>query len=166
VRKGRKEEFSFLAHVEPPDPQAVETFEGSNLQLNLHTEGEHGALFRWYQDLLRLRREVPSLAHLSKQDTEVTPRGPEKVLLVTRCAGEEYALIALSFSESEQRVSLTLPSGGWTKRLDAQDERYGGPGADASESFQTDAAGDVALTLSPWGCLVYQLTAAGPGANE
>lgn len=155
VRQGRREEFAFREHVEPPDPQAVETFEESKLQLNLHTEGEHGALFRLYQDLLRLRRELPALAHLSKDDLEVMPRAPERVLLVHRWLGQQGALLALSFSDQEQTVRLGLPAGRWVKRLDAHDERYGGPGASGAESFEVADDGDLTLTLAPWSVLVY-----------
>jgi len=65
VRRGRKEEFAaFQAQEEPPDPQDEETFRRSRLNHGLKTQEPHRTLRRFYRELLRLRRQVPALAHL------------------------------------------------------------------------------------------------------
>src|SRR5215210_1614096 len=71
VRAGRKEEFAaFGWREEPPDPQSEETFERCRLVQCQHESGRHAALHGFYKELIRLRKSVPALAHLSKEGVE------------------------------------------------------------------------------------------------
>ena len=134
VREGRKEEFSgFLGQGEPPDPQAVETFERSRLHLPLREHGNHRLLEDFYRKLLRLRKSLPALAHLAKDSVRATPLEDRKVLLVRRVqpgpAVVNEVLIVLAFAEEKSAPArLLLPEGPWRKILDSADERWGGPG--------------------------------------
>jgi maltooligosyltrehalose trehalohydrolase len=156
VRRGRKAEFAhFAGQAEPPDPQAVETFQRSRLQLELHQEGEHAALFQLYRALLRLRRELPALARLSKHDLEVITRAPDKLLLVHRWNGPDHTLLALNFGDQERRLTLDRPTGCWRKRLDAADPRFGGGGSPAPAELP--AQPQATLQLGPWAAVLYEL---------
>ncbi|HEU5424814.1 MAG TPA: malto-oligosyltrehalose trehalohydrolase [Nitrolancea sp.] len=158
VRRGRKAEFAhFTGQAEPPDPQAVETFARSKLQLDLHTQGEHAALFRLYQELLRLRRALPALAKLSKDDLEVVSRAPDKLLAVHRWDGPSHAVLVLNLSDEASTLALELPGGRWAKRLDAAAPRFGGPGASAPDGFEANPF--ATLELAPWATAVYELEA-------
>ncbi|HET7034618.1 MAG TPA: malto-oligosyltrehalose trehalohydrolase [Thermomicrobiaceae bacterium] len=156
VRRGRIAEFAhFAGQPEPPDPQAEATYERSKLQLDLHAEGEHAALFRLYQALLGLRGALPALARLSKEDLEVVSRAPEKLLALHRWDGPSHALVALNLSGEPHVLLLELPVGRWVKRLDAAEARFAGPGASGPDDFE---AGPLAtLPLAPWAAVVYEL---------
>lgn len=120
VRKGRGEEFAaFGWKEEPPDPQAEETFERSRLDHRLREEGEHAALQAFYKELIRLRKTVPALADLRKENVEV--RVEDGVIVVRRGGG---AVVAFNFAEEERAVDLP-----GEKVLDSVDERWGGPGS-------------------------------------
>ncbi len=134
VRDGRKEEFSdFLWQGEPPDPQAVETFERSRLHPSLRDLGRHRVLEDFYRELLRLRKSLPALAHLAKESVTATPLEDRNVLLVRRAPAEpaqaSQVLIVLAFAdEKSEPARLLLHEGPWRKILDSADERWGGPG--------------------------------------
>jgi maltooligosyltrehalose trehalohydrolase len=116
VRNGRKEEFaSFGWREEPPDPQSEEVFERSRPNPALREEGRHAELYAFYKELIRLRKTVPELGRLSKEEVAVTTFEDQEVILVRR--GERVA-IALNFSEREQTVPL--PDGDWRVLLASQ----------------------------------------------
>jgi maltooligosyltrehalose trehalohydrolase len=109
VRNGRKEEFaSFGWREEPPDPQSEEVFERSRPNPALREEGRHAELYAFYKELIRLRKTVPELGRLSKEEVAVTPFEDREAILVRR--GEGVA-IALNFSDRPQAVPL--PPGDW-----------------------------------------------------
>jgi maltooligosyltrehalose trehalohydrolase len=102
VRKGRAEEFDdFEWKGEPPDPHAEETFEKSKLNWELLSKEEHAALRKLYADLLRLRREIPSLRSLNLEHVKTTVDEQKRTLLVQR--GD--VVIAFNFSDAEQTVA-------------------------------------------------------------
>jgi maltooligosyltrehalose trehalohydrolase len=63
VSKGRKQEFAAFgfAEQEIPDPEARQTFERSRLNWDEVGEGAHAEMLDWYRQLIRLRRQSPSL---------------------------------------------------------------------------------------------------------
>lgn len=56
VRSGRRREFIKFYQGEPPDPQSEATFNQSVLQWDLQSQPIHSHLWRFYQQLLTLRR--------------------------------------------------------------------------------------------------------------
>jgi maltooligosyltrehalose trehalohydrolase len=64
VREGRRREFAAFgwAPNSIPDPQAGETFARSTLDWRELEQEQHASLCAWYRALLRLRRDIPSLA--------------------------------------------------------------------------------------------------------
>ncbi|HEX9624028.1 MAG TPA: malto-oligosyltrehalose trehalohydrolase [Streptosporangiaceae bacterium] len=63
VRQGRRSEFAAFGW-EPgqiPDPQSAATFASAKLDWSQPAKDGHAELLRWYQDLIRLRREHPAL---------------------------------------------------------------------------------------------------------
>ncbi len=129
VQEGRKEEFvAFGWREEPPDPQAPETFERSRLHQDLLAEGRHAILHDFYRELIRLRKSMPALAHLSKREVEVTPLEKDQVILVKR-GGE--AGVAFNFAREVRRVPP--PEGEGERVLDSAAERWGGAGSREGE---------------------------------
>lgn len=153
VRNGRKAEFTAFAwRGEPPDPQAEETFLRSKLDHSLREQGEHKALYEYYRELIRLRKTLPVLVNLSKEDLDVVAYPDHNVLAVRRWYYDEEAWLLLNFRDSSQTVSVPLSEGNWTKTLDSADKRWGGPGSHFPESPVPITSRD--FTLEPHSCVL------------
>ncbi|MFH1650511.1 MAG: malto-oligosyltrehalose trehalohydrolase [Chloroflexota bacterium] len=154
VRRGRREEFAaFNWQGEIPDPQDEATFLGAKLRFHLKKEAPHRTLYEFYRELLRLRREVPALAALSKDSLTVTTPG-ETALCLHRRQGESSVCILLNCGPREVRAALPLPPGRWHRLLDAADERWGGDGSRAPEEI-TASGKTAAVTLPAYALMVY-----------
>lgn len=154
VREGRKEEFEFDSAKWIPNPQAEETFRQSRLKLDLRDEGHHRILWKYYRELIALRRRIPALADLDRDRIEVTSYDVEQVLFIRRWTDDDEVCLALSFSEDRVAVDLPVPAGHWRKRLDSADERWLGDGAIVPEAVLSD--GLVRLSLRARSCLLLQ----------
>jgi maltooligosyltrehalose trehalohydrolase len=120
VRKGREEEFAtFQWEGEVPDPQAEGTFLNSKIDIAQHKAGRHNVLFRFYKELIRLRKEVPALSHLSKDNMEVMGFEKERALLVRRWFGGDKVFMLCNLSSGPVSVEIEIPEGVWEKLLDS-----------------------------------------------
>ncbi len=129
VRAGRKQEFmAFHATGEAPDPQAESTFADAKLQWELGKTGRHAQLRAFYQELLRLRRELPALAHLDCASLSATLIAPT-VLEVRRWCNENRVALWMNFAAAPATVTVQAGIGSWRKQLDAADSRWGGEGS-------------------------------------
>jgi len=148
VRRGRREEFAaFKWQGEPPDPQDESTFLRAKLNHELQRETFHQTLLRFHGELIKLRRTVPALAHLSKEGLEVTGCEEERVVFVRRCSEDDEVVIAFSFGDIPASPTLPIPSGHWRRILDSAEPAWGGPGSMTPEGI--DSRGSVRLTLAP-----------------
>ena len=154
VRAGRREEFSQWDWDDAaPDPQDITTFERSRLDPEGHQAREHQVLRAFYRELLALRRSLPMLTD-PEASRVVVERKDERVFMLHArgSAGETIAI--LGFADAETRVSLPVPAGDWTKRLDAGDPRFLGHGAVVSDRFHS--FGTIELTLPPHATLLFE----------
>jgi maltooligosyltrehalose trehalohydrolase len=120
VRKGRREEFAEFAQVsEPPDPQAVATFESARLSWERRDGDAHQRVWQWHHDLLALRRERPALQLLDPTATAVQVFGAEQVIVVTREAADDVVTFVLGFGTTACVVDVELPVATWTVVLDS-----------------------------------------------
>jgi maltooligosyltrehalose trehalohydrolase len=148
VRRGRQEEFAgFEWEGEPPDPQGEETFQRSKINRELRHEGQHRVLYEFYRELIRLRRQHPALAHLSKENLAAMSFERSKVLLVRRWTMDDAACLIFHFGESPATLELPLPAGYWRKILDSGEERWYGAGSRVLPTIWSE--GEVSLTLPP-----------------
>lgn len=148
VRRGRQEEFSaFEWQGEPPDPQDEATFQRAKLNWQLRYEGQHAVLLDFHRELIRLRRDLPALAHLSKDDLEIAFDEENEVMTVRRWQGEDVAVIVYHFGNERKTVSLALPCGRWHRELDSAEERWWGPGSTVPREW--DSQGEVTLVIDP-----------------
>jgi maltooligosyltrehalose trehalohydrolase len=153
VRRGRREEFvSFGWLGEIPDPQSEATFLGCKLNWDLQSGGNHRVLWHFYQELLRLRREVSALAKLNKDALEVTSFTPQQALLVRRWGSSSQILFVCHFNRVPTELRLPIPPGRWQRALDSEDERWGGKGSQALAVLESQ--GELRLSLGPWAFLV------------
>jgi maltooligosyltrehalose trehalohydrolase len=153
VRKGRLKEFNaFQWQGEMPDPQDEATFLRAKLNHKLRGEGQHRALFEFYRELVRLRKETPALSYLSKDNLEVLSYDKERVLLVRRWSEDSEVIMAFSVSGEQTSVAVSFPSGLWTKMIDSAGGQWG-EGSIVPE--QLSSGGEITLTLSPWQFVMF-----------
>ncbi|MBU1998435.1 MAG: malto-oligosyltrehalose trehalohydrolase [Candidatus Omnitrophica bacterium] len=130
VREGRKREFShFKWEKIPPDPQSQKTFDRCKLDWGCIAKKKHSVLFGFYQELIRLRKEVPALARLSKKELELTQLDSKQVLIIYRKYKTSKAIVIANFNEQDAEVSVDIPDGKWYKRIDSSDARWLGQGS-------------------------------------
>jgi maltooligosyltrehalose trehalohydrolase len=86
VSEGRKNEFRSFGWDPKtiPDPEARETFERSKLNWEELSEPGHAEMYRWYRELIRLRRSTPSLNDGEPGRTRVEWDEEEKWFIMTR----------------------------------------------------------------------------------
>ena len=155
VRRGRKEEFAaFHAEGEADDPQSEETFAQSKLHWELRHEGQHQTLWKFYQALLKLRREIPALSHPDRQSLEATALAEEKLVILRRWHEKGQVLCLLNFSQQAVQPTIELPAGAWTKMLDSADLSWGGAGSTLPETIPIEHT-KIELALNPQSAVVY-----------
>ena len=156
VRKGRKAEFaSFHAKGEAPDPQAQETFDKSKLQWQLLKQEPHQTMFRWYQTLIRLRREHPALRHLNRKQLDVTSNEKNQTLLLHRWHENHHILCLMNFSKQSQPIKLPTHRQEWYKVLYSADAEWQKDGAQQSSTVQSTVAAGDTVSLQPESFLIY-----------
>jgi maltooligosyltrehalose trehalohydrolase len=154
VRRGRSEEFAQFSWLgEIPDPQSEDTFLRSKLNWDLQSGGKHKVLRDFYQELLRLRREVPALAHLDKSTMRVTSCDEQKLLLVERWHGFSRVVIPFHFGNDSAKLTLPIPAGRWQKILDSSDWLPEGTGHRTKPPLES--RGEVQLTVARWSFCVF-----------
>jgi maltooligosyltrehalose trehalohydrolase len=154
VREGRRREFSrFQWQGKVPDPQDEKTFLRCKVNCDLRRDGEHRVLNEFYKELIRLRKELPSLAHLSKTDMEVAGFEAEKALFVRRWSGSDQSFAAYNFNDDAATLRLPVPSGTWRKLLDSADPRWGGSGGSIPNAISS--LGTASITLGPKSLVLF-----------
>ena len=148
VRKGRREEFAtFRWRGDIPDPQNKTTFQRACLNHHLRNESEHRTLFAFYQELIRLRKQIAALRSLNKKAMKVIGYEKEKVLFLHRWKDESEAIIIYNCGEDESVVSLPVPVGRWQKRLDSAEVAWGGGGSSTPEVLSS--RGELIIQVKP-----------------
>jgi len=154
VRSGRAVEFSgFEWAGELPDPQQEGTFLHSKLDWGLRQSGKHRVLLGFYEELLRLRREISALRAPDKNACEVQVLANEKTMLVRRWQQESEALAVFHFAERSERLEVPSAAGQWSLRLDSAQARWNGPGNEADEGRLAGPQWQIAVR--PWSVLLY-----------
>jgi maltooligosyltrehalose trehalohydrolase len=130
VRKGRKAEFAaFHSQGDAPDPMDEATFRESKLQWDLLNAEPHQTMFRWYQTLIRLRKEQPALRQLNRQNLAVEADETNKTLLLHRWHENQHLICLMNFSKGTQQIIAPAHASSWRKLLDSADPEWKGPGA-------------------------------------
>jgi len=148
VWKGRRQEFArFEWQGELPNPQEEKIFQSLKLNHSLSSEGQHRVLLSFYQELIRLRKEVPALSRLDKETLDVQGDEESKLLFIRRWSGDSEALIIASFSDAQQSADFAVPKGRWRKRIDSAEPQWLGKGSQLPAELNSDGA--VSVTLEP-----------------
>lgn len=134
VRSGRRDEFAaFSWEHEPPDPQAVETFESARLRRERAKEPDGLARLTWYGELLRLRREIPALTSARARHQVASLSGAPAVTIRRRADGQSV-LVVLVFGSG--RITPLENADALNIRLHSEETRFGGSGLPLPEPLQ------------------------------
>ncbi|MGZ5493877.1 MAG: DUF3459 domain-containing protein [Thermoanaerobaculia bacterium] len=87
----------------------------SKLNRDLLKREEHASLRRLYKELLRLRRETPSLRNLDLAAIEVHADDDRRVIVTVR--GD--VIVAFNFSDQTQTVEVPFPKRQWRPLLES-----------------------------------------------
>jgi maltooligosyltrehalose trehalohydrolase len=156
VRRGRAEEFrAFRWQGEIPDPQAESTFAISRLKRNLAGEEPHRTLLRFYELLLRFRREY-RLGH--RGAPSVREFEPLKALLAMQedVRGGQLAML-FNFGDSPADLSSGIPKGQWEKKIDSSELEWLGPGTELPSKIAISAQ-PAQVLLRPRSFAVFERT--------
>lgn len=151
VRKGRKAEFAaFHAKDEAPDPQSEDTFNRSKLDWGILNQGHHNTMFRFYREMLSLRKKHPVLATLNRKQVAVNHDSERKILTLYRWQNEHEMLAIMNFSQESQTVSLKYNEKHWKKLFDSADPKWTGPAAAPDALIEP-----ISVLLQPESFLIY-----------
>ncbi|HEY9848129.1 MAG TPA: malto-oligosyltrehalose trehalohydrolase [Leptolyngbyaceae cyanobacterium] len=156
VKQGRKREFTeFHAEEEGEfiDPFSTDAFQKSKLQWHKRKEGKHKALLELHQHLIHLRRTMPVLKNLDKDNLEATALEEEKIVFLRRSdsTGNQIFCI-MNFNQNEVNCP-TSPGGIWRKILDSADSKWMGSGSQMPEKLLQEQT----VTISPHSFALYEL---------
>jgi maltooligosyltrehalose trehalohydrolase len=133
VRRGRREEFAAFGWESVPDPQDNQTYLRSHLDHSLKERAKHQTLLRFYQQLIRIRREFKLGSAASHAVRELG----ERVLLLLFNVNPKR--LAILFNFAEHPVTLDVPDlgGNWTALLDSAASCWHGSDASPDDSGET-----------------------------
>jgi maltooligosyltrehalose trehalohydrolase len=139
VRKGRREflrQFVSYASEEAqqlvPDPSDPATFERS--KLNLEERRFHSSIYRFHEDLLRLRREDPVIARQDRSRLDGAVLGVDAFVLRFFGGTQNDRLLIVNLGLDLSGMSIPEPllapgrGCGWRLVWSSDHPRYGGPG--------------------------------------
>jgi len=98
----------------------------------------------FYQELLRLRKSLPSLGASNKERCEVTALEEQWVIVLRHGKGDDQVYAIFNYSRAPTSTALSLPRGNWQKILDSADPRWLGSGTTPPPEQDSDGL----LTLS------------------
>jgi len=157
VRQGRKREFAYFQQEgnEVPDPQSEDTFNNSKLSWDWSVL-ESQLLFKYYQALIKLRKELPAWQDDNRLALEVQTIGPNIILLTRQHTVDKSVaptLTVLNFSTTSS--VFTLPMGKdetYEKIFDSEDTAWGGEAPRAKLKMADDSQSQ----LLPYNLTIYQ----------
>ena len=152
VQAGRKEEFKeFAARGEPPDPEAVATFQASKLAWGKVKQGATRTLFNYYKGLIELRRMQPALSPGEGSSHEVVYSPDGKVVSLKRHHGDSALICLFNVAVTDSEAVFPAVAGAWQKLFDSADAAWDGPGSYLPDPVQ----GGTPVRLTGRSCAVY-----------
>jgi len=164
VRAGRKREFAgFDWEGEPPDPQSEVTFQRAILDPAGAGSENQQVLRRFYKELIRLRKQIPALAQLSKRTMEVSSLEKTQTLCVHRWGPGDDIFIIFQFGDRPRVVDIPLPEGRWRRVLDSGTGEWLGPGNDIPAEIRSAPQASVTVLPAPHSAVLFQKMTEGIG---
>jgi maltooligosyltrehalose trehalohydrolase len=150
VRKGRKAEFAAFHAGEAPDPMAEETFNHSKLQWHLLEEEKHQTLFRYYQQLIALRKQHPALHQLNRKQIEANVAADGQALILHRWHKAHHMFCLLNFSKTPCLFIMPSETTPWTCLLNSADRQWAG-----TTPMPNENRGSQTVTIPPEAILIF-----------
>jgi maltooligosyltrehalose trehalohydrolase len=153
VREGRKKDFAAF-HIEGEfiDPFSTETFQKCQLNWDKRQEGKHKVMLELYQHLIQLRRTLPALKQLDKQNLEASVVEEDKLLFLRRGNSGDQIFCIMNFNDQEVTCQ-TSADGIWRKILDSTDEKWMGSGSTLPEKLIREQE----VKIRPHSFVLYEL---------
>ena len=104
-------------------------------------------MFNFYKELIRLRKSIPALAHLSKENSEVVSYDEDNIIFLHRWSNGSDAITVFNFSNKTSSITPTIKMGHWNKVLDSAEKKWLGQGSLLCEEFNSN--GEIELPLEP-----------------
>lgn len=153
VREGRKQEFAdFHLEGEYKDPESLDTFHESQLKWEKWQEGKHKVLRQLYQHLIALRRTIPALKNLNKQNLSASVNESDQLLFLHRWSNESKIFCIMNFNDKEVTFKATPPNGNWQKILDSSDSKWMGSDSTLPDKLTENQS----LIIKPQSFVLYQ----------
>ncbi|AFZ19461.1 malto-oligosyltrehalose trehalohydrolase [Allocoleopsis franciscana] len=153
VREGRKKDFAAF-HIEGEfiDPFSTETFQQCQLNWDKRQEGKHKVMREFYQHLIQLRRTLPALKQLDKENLEASAVEEDKLLFLRRGSSGDQIFCIMNFNKNKVTCKPS-PGGIWRKILDSSDEQWMGSGSTLPEKLIREQE----VTIRPQSFALYEL---------
>lgn len=154
IWKGRKEELkTFFGNDQTPNPQSETSFLQSQLNRSLCAKNPHNALYRFYQELIALRKSHPALSNLTKENYRVESSPKHQLLFLHRRHDHHELIIIFNFLNCENSALNPLPPGTWCKILDSGAKQWDGDGELSAEQIHVNKP--LELWLSPHSVSIF-----------
>jgi maltooligosyltrehalose trehalohydrolase len=160
IRTSRSEEFAALWHALPPDPELEKTFLDSKIGVGEPRSAEQDRLCGFYRMLIRVRKEIPALASLSKERLEIKMFDGKEVIFMRRWCDKSTVFALFNFNGSPASVEPALPLGSWEKVLDSSAADWGGDGSRSPDLLRSSGEAS-SVEVDRHGLVLYRLTGMG-----
>ena len=149
VRRGRREEFAaFGWHDAVPDPQDEQTYQRSHLDSSLKQQEPHKTLYRFYQQLIRLRKDLG----LADATQHTVRQLDERKLLLIYQVGEQAVAMVFNFADSPAKIAIPELVGNWSILLSSAAKAWNGPDSDLPPTLAISASDKVGISPYSFSC--------------
>ncbi len=128
VSEGRKKEFAGFGWDKIPNPEDDRTFEASRLTPREKWKPHQEQMFRFYRDLIRLRREHPALQRPEKKGLEIEADPQQRLVRIKRRGGGR--IVEAYINLGKRNIHLKPLPG--RVIFDSETPCYGGRGYDGA----------------------------------
>src|SRR5207237_6990914 len=133
------------------DPFSSDTFNKCQLNWEKRQEGKHQIILELYQYLIQLRRTIPALKKLNKQNVEACFIEEDKLLVLHRWNQNSQIFSVMNFNEKDVTFKATPPSSNWQKILDSSEPKWMGSGSTLPDQVMQEQV----LTIRPQSYAIY-----------
>lgn len=152
VFQGRKREFKdFHAVGEPLPAHELSTFQKSKLNWELREKGQHQVLWRYYQQLLNLRKQLGLNTPSSSDDIRSHCDEDQRLVYYQREMADGQLLCLMNFNQAVSTLEVAPPGHSWFLKIDSAVAEWQGSGSSLPEKI----AETQVLELAPLSFALY-----------
>ena len=100
-----------------------------------------------------MRRTIPALKKLDKQNLTATARESDKVILLHRWQENSQVFCILNFGDRNISLTNIFPAGEWRKSLDSAEPKWLGNGSSLPDKIKST---EQKISIEPHSFVVYQ----------